>query len=114
MFFKSGSAGSEVRSQMRGGKGDTQLLYHVREGLPAKCRMLADIRLEPGSSIGYHIHEGETEIYLIKSGVARIMDDDTEVIAHPGDSVATHSGHGHSVESVGGEALVLTAVIILE
>ena len=40
------------------------------------------------------------------------MDDDVEVFVHPGDSMATFSGHGHSVENIGDTDLVLVAVII--
>ena len=51
-------------------------------------------------------------MFLFLEGEGRVMDDDTEVLVHPGDSMATFSGHGHSVESIGDTDLVLVAVII--
>ena len=46
------------------------------------------------------------------SGYARVRDDDDFHEMQPGDAMATFSGHGHAVESIGPGALVLVACII--
>ena len=102
---------TESRKQMRGGNG-TVLLSPISKELPANARLFSEIRLAPGSSIGYHVHENETELFLFLEGEGRVMDDDQEIFVHPGDSMATFSGHGHSVENIGTTDFVLAAVII--
>ena len=54
-------------------------------------------KLEPGSTIGYHIHDTSSEIIFILSGKADyIMDDSTE-IALPGQAHYCPKGHSHSM-----------------
>ena len=102
---------TQRREAMRGGNG-AALLTPASKELPANARLFSEIRLAPGASIGYHVHENETELFLFLEGEGRVMDDETEVLVHPGDSMAPFSGHGHSVESVGDTDLVLVAVIV--
>ena len=102
---------TETREHMRGGAG-AALLTPASKELPGNARLFSEIRLAPGASIGHHVHENETEMVLFLEGEGRVMDDDVEVFVHPGDSMATFSGHGHSVENVGDTDLVLVAVII--
>ena len=85
---------TETREHMRGGAG-AALLTPASKELPANARLFSEIRLAPGASIGHHVHENETEVFV-----------------HPGDSMGTFSGHGHSVENVGDTDLVLVAVIV--
>ena len=102
---------TQRREAMRGGNGAALLTPASRQS-PDNLRLFSEIRLAPGASIGYHVHENETELFLFLEGEGRVMDDETEVLVHPGDSMATFSGHGHSVESVGDTDLVLVAVIV--
>ena len=71
-------------------------------------------RLEPGCSIGYHVHEGEAELFYFVEGTGRVQDDDKIIDVKAGDSMATFSGHGHSVENTGDVDLVLVAAIVLD
>lgn len=103
----------ERKENMRGGEGVVELTPFSRE-LPHNARLFSEIRVKPGSSIGYHVHEGETEIFYFISGQGRVRDDDKVVDVSAGDSMATFSGHGHSVMCTGDEDLVMAAVIILE
>ena len=65
----------QVREKMRGGKGQVEILHIFRqEELKGKMRLLARLRLAPGSSIGYHVHEGEEEIFYILSGTGRVTE----------------------------------------
>ena len=102
-----------VREKMRGGEGSASLTALSAE-LPVKLRLFSQITLTPGSSIGYHVHEGETELFFFIQGAGRVMDDGVPVDVRAGDSMATPSGHGHSVENTGGIDLVFVAAIALD
>ena len=101
----------EVREHMRGGSGAAQLTGLSKE-LPGKMRLFSTIRLTPGSSIGYHVHEGETEMFYFLQGKGRVQDDEQFFDVAAGDSMATFSGHGHGVENTGDTDLVILAVIV--
>ena len=103
----------EVREQMRGGKLHAEITKLAGE-LPAAMRLFATIRLIPGASIGYHVHENETELFYFVSGSGKVMDDECEKAVKAGDSMLTFPGHGHAVENDGAEDLVLVAVIVKE
>ena len=68
--------------------------------------------LIPGASIGYHVHENETELFYFLEGNGRFQDDDRIFDISAGDSTATFSGHGHAVENTGDTNLVLLACIV--
>ena len=103
----------EVREHMRGGNGAAQLTGLSKE-LPGKMRLFSTIRLTPGSSIGYHVHEGETEMFYFLQGKGRVQDDEQFFDVSAGDSMATFSGHGHGVENTGDEDLLFVAAIVLD
>ena len=100
-----------VREFMRGGKKHVQLT-ELSQVLPEKMRMFNVLTLIPGASIGYHVHEGETEMFYFMEGNGRVQDDDQFLDVSAGDSMATLSGHGHSVENTGDTNLVILAAIV--
>lgn len=102
-----------IREFMRGGKEYVKQKT-LSNALPSHARMFAKLTLIPGASIGYHVHEGETELFYFVEGYGRVQDDDQFYDVGPGDSMATLSGHGHSVENTGSQDLVIIAVIILD
>ncbi len=104
----------EVRERMREGKGAVEI-FHVfrRQELHGKVRLFARMRLEKGCSIGYHLHDGEEEIFYILSGTGRVTDGSTVAEVGPGDAVLTSSGEGHSIENVGDAPLDILATILL-
>lgn len=111
MVMHSQDMKKDVRKEMRGGAGEAHLTALLSE-LPAHMRLFSTIRLARGSSIGYHVHENETELFYFVSGRARVQDDDRVYELGAGDAMATPSGHGHGVESIGEEDLVLVAAIV--
>lgn len=100
-----------IREYMRGGKEYVQLTALSNE-LPANARLFSVLTLIPGASIGYHVHENETELFYFAEGCARVQDDDQFFDVTAGDSMCTTNGHGHSVENTGDTDLVIVAVII--
>ena len=102
-----------VREFMRGGKKQVQLTKLVSQ-LPGNMRMFNVLTLIPGASIGYHVHENETELFYFLEGNGRVQDDDRFYDISAGDAMATPSGHGHSVENTGDTNLVILAAIVLD
>ncbi|NLG25547.1 MAG: cupin domain-containing protein [Clostridiales bacterium] len=100
----------EIREKMRGGSGLVKLTA-LSSRLHPHMRLFSELSLQPGESIGYHTHEGETEFYYFLSGSGRVSDDGEFFAVGAGDSMCTPSGHGHSVENVGDGELRFVAVI---
>ena len=102
----------EVREHMRDGDGSV-LIHHIVQGedLPANCRLIARITLEPGCSIGEHMHASEAEIYHILSGYAEMTDEGKAIQMQPGDTCVT-SNASHSIRCAGSEPVEFLATII--
>ena len=100
---------------MRGGKGVVAIERLLdEEQLDGKCRMYAKITLEPHASIGYHVHEGESETFFILSGEGSFNDNQKKTLpVKPGDATYTGSRRGHGIENTGAAELVMMALIIL-
>lgn len=68
-------------------------------------------RLEKGSSIGYHAHEGNAEIIYILRGKASIVYDGNEFEATAGQAHYCADGHSHSMTNNCDEVLEFFAVV---
>lgn len=99
-----------------GGEGVILFEYLLEEEqLKGMCRLYAKITMKPGSSLGYHVHEGESETYYILSGTGTYLNtkkEETEV--YRGDVTYTSSGEGHGIKNTGNENLVFMALIIYD
>ncbi len=104
----------EIREKMRGGNGNVKLqnIFNAEE-IMGKCRLFSQITLEPGCSIGSHVHDQEEEIYYILSGTGTVDDNGVIKNVGPGDAIKTGGGEFHSISNSGNVPLVLLAVIIL-
>jgi len=67
--------------------------------------------LESGASIGYHMHEDNSEIIYLLQGEGHVLYDDGEEILHPGQVHYCPKGHSHSLINRGKETLVFVAVV---
>jgi len=104
----------EVRERMRGGKGTVEILHIFRtEELKGKVRLFALMRLNRGCSIGYHVHEGEEEIFCVLSGTGLLTEQGVTEQVGPGDAVLTGAGGGHSLENQRDEPLEFLATILV-
>ncbi len=102
------------RSEMRGGKGEVSLGFSVGpenqiEG--SSFHMVATVDLDPGSSIGYHIHENDEEMYQVLSGNGLYSDNGRDVEIKRGDVMVCPRGEGHSITNTGDAPLIFLAVI---
>ena len=103
----------EERTAMRGGNGTVKMehIWKKGDGLNSNVRMYSKLILEPGTSIGYHVHENEEEIFFVVSGRAEVDDNGVKSVLETGDSIVTRGGEGHSIAALGDETLVVLAMI---
>lgn len=102
----------QFNEHMKGGTGTVEVIRVLDAGeYEGPLKLIAKLVLRPGSSLGYHTHEGEEEIIHVLSGTAAYKDDGTETTLHAGDSCICLSGHGHSIACAGEEPLTVYAVI---
>ncbi len=113
MIKKKNEFAPELRENMRDGNGTVKLTNFVTSAdLNEKGRLFGTIVLEPGCSIGYHVHAEDSELFYILKGKAKYNDNGTEVTVEAGDVTFTPAGTGHSIECVGDEAVELVALIV--
>ena len=107
----------EIRrvENMAGGKGHVIIKDLLGEKeLNGKCRMYAEVTVEPGCSLGYHEHHGESETFYILQGFGDFEDNGTVRQVKPGDVTFTPSGSGHAMVNTGVSNLIFMALIILD
>lgn len=100
------------RENFRGGEGKIYISYFVNEerSEPGALRIMR-ITIPPGSSIGYHQHVGEEEVYFILKGKGELNDNGKISEVKPGDMVLTRSGFYHGIKNIGDEPLELFAMV---
>jgi len=103
---------TEVKEKMRGGEGKVEFVHLVNCENEKNIRMLAELTLKPGCSIGSHSHENETEYFVILEGEGVVNDNGTEKPVKAGDVVVTGNGASHSLRNNGSVPLVLHAIIV--
>lgn len=77
-------------------------------------RVFGHTTVYPGSAIGYHVHEDESETYYILSGKASYNDNGTVRTVTAGDVTFTGAGEGHGIEAVGREPVEMIALILYD
>ena len=114
MIRRSREMETEVRERMRDGTGAVEIVHVFRsKELKGHTRLFARLRLPAGSSIGFHRHDGEEEIFYILSGRGEVSEGGPAGPVGPGDAVLTGGGGGHSISNSGPEPLELMAVILV-
>lgn len=114
MIRKGRDMETEVRERMRDGTGSVEILHVFRsKELKGRTRLFARLKLAAGSSIGFHRHDGEEEIFYILSGRGEVGEGGPTTTVGPGDAVLTGDGAGHSIVNAGPDPLELMAVILV-
>jgi len=115
MIKRNESYETQISENMRGGDGSVKIEHLLtKEELNNKGRLYAKITLEPGCSIGHHVHEGEMEAYHIISGTAEYDDNGETVTLNAGDTTHTPAGKGHAIKNTGTNPLIFIALILFE
>ena len=95
--------------------GDGQATFRHLKGaceMPDSCKLYAEITVYPGSSIGWHEHHGDSEIYYVLSGTAEYNDNGEIGTVTAGDVTICPTGTGHGIANKTDEVVELVAVIV--
>ena len=104
----------EIRKNARGGNGEVTFaaIWKPNSEMKSHTRMYTKLILEPGCSIGKHVHENEEEVFYVIQGVATYDDDGTIVKMYPGDGCICRNGQEHSIANRE-ESGTLTVVAVI-
>jgi mannose-6-phosphate isomerase-like protein (cupin superfamily) len=112
MVVKRSKMKTELKERMRDGDGTVTLVHFTDCSNEKNIRLLAELTLPPGASIGKHQHDAETEYFLVVSGNGVVDDNGVEKPISAGDSIITGGGAYHSVRNTGDVPLVMNAAIV--
>ncbi len=102
----------ETKVGMRGGQGEVRHVHLAEPASMRNARLLAEIELPEGASIGSHVHENETEYYIVLEGSGAVDEGSGEIEVGPGDVVTTGHGERHSIRNSGRGSLRFIACIV--
>lgn len=106
---------TRVGERVFGGEGTLHFLdLFEREETQKMTRIFSIITLEPGCSIGPHIHRGEVEIYYLLQGRAQVLDQGQWIDLAEGDGVFTPKDVEHGIRNPFHETARLLAVVLEE
>lgn len=96
-----------------GGNGEIYITHLLTQNeMVGQCSMFAKVVVPPGSSLGVHPHNGNTETYHILQGKALYTDNGETYEVKPGDTTFCADGDSHGIENIGEEDLIFMAIII--
>ena len=100
--------------RLREGEGFVHMtkLINVPEELCGKGRAFTRSILNPGCSIGYHVHETDSELYYILKGTAEYNNNGVPVTVTEGDLTICEPGTGHGLANRGTEPVEFIALIV--
>lgn len=96
----------KVIPAFKGGEKEVTTCMHTDEN-----GKIARFTLEPGASIGMHLHETSSEMIYVISGCGKALYDGGEESLQPGVCHYCPKGHSHSVINNGSEDLIFFAVV---
>ena len=99
------------RMAVRGGAGRAEGADYLKPGDMEGVEAAGRTMLEPGSSIGAHLHADTSELYLILEGHGTGILDGERFPVGPGDLFVVHRGHTHGLENGPGSRMVFLGVV---
>ena len=81
-------------------------------GISSNIGMFGHVSVNPGESVGYHVHTEEEELYYILSGEAEYDDNGKKIPISAGTLTYTPAGSGHGMTNTGKEPLCFIALEI--
>lgn len=113
MIRKAADCKKVYNEKMRGGNGTVEITnFATPEELNSKGRLFANITLNPGCGIGYHVHEAESELFYVMKGEVLYNDNGDEHVLSAGDVMICPAGSGHAIACNGEEIAEVCAVIV--
>lgn len=103
----------EEVNALRGGQGSVGIAHILEpKELKGKGRMFARMTLKPGTSIGFHQHEGDFDVYYILRGEGVYNDNGTAIPVKAGDTGMVEDGGSHGLENTGSTDLEIISVVL--
>jgi mannose-6-phosphate isomerase-like protein (cupin superfamily) len=114
MYVKKKELKARIVEHMMGGRGCFIIEDILApDQMKDKGRLFARGTLPPGSSVGRHAHDNDTEIcYFLSGKGVVILNDGTKVEISPGDCNIVGRGSTHEIINTGTENLEYIAVIL--
>ena len=97
-----------------GGKGETEerhILNDEKE-MYGKGWLFDHMVLQPGDSLGYHVHNNDNEVFYILSGTCEYDDNGSVSTLKAGDTAICNIGEGHGMVNTGDVPLEFIALIL--
>ena len=114
MFVKYNEMKPLLRDSFKGGEGggwSRFLLPPNSEIEGSSFSMIAENTLNPGASIGYHLHDEDDELFVIIEGEGMYREDNEDYLVARGDMMLLRKGHQHGLTNTSDVPLRLLAVI---
>jgi quercetin dioxygenase-like cupin family protein len=98
----------------QGGRGTIEIRHIIEpeDHNNPHLNMVARITIQPGAAVGFHSHEGLTEVIYILDGQA-LYNDGAERILKPGDAAVVYDQDRQSICCADNRPLTYLAVIAL-
>jgi mannose-6-phosphate isomerase-like protein (cupin superfamily) len=112
MYRKLESVEEKRTEKARGGEGNilTKSIF-LQNDFGSSVTHFLFVTIPPGSSVGFHEHSGDEEVYFILEGHGKVRDDEKEYNVGVYDTILTNSGHCHGIENTGQRELKMLALI---
>lgn len=113
MVVRSNGKQYTFNDNVRGGDGTVCFGGFIpNDSMPRHARVISEIKLENGCSIGSHQHADEYELFYILEGTATYDDNGAEVKLYPGDFSICRDGESHGIANRDGATVRLLAIVI--
>ena len=103
-----------IEEHFKGGDGEVFVKDLTAGKKPANVRICNEMVLLKNCSIGYHTHEGDSEIIYILSGEGLYRDGAQESRVRAGDTLICCGGESHSLRNERKQPLKYLAFIVKE
>lgn len=91
-----------VQNKCHGGDGSIVFReVFIDKDFKSSVEFLHETSIKPNSTIGYHKHLGNEEVYYVIEGQGLMTVDNEDKIVGPGDAVITSSGSSHGLKNIG-------------
>jgi mannose-6-phosphate isomerase-like protein (cupin superfamily) len=111
MIRRSREVAVEVKEGIRGGAGRAEAREYLRAGDLGGVLGMSVITLEPGATIGEHVHPATEELYFVLAGAGTGVLDSERFPVGPGDAYVVRAGPSHGLAAGGDGPLRFLAVL---
>lgn len=114
MLIRKGAFPVQVTEHFKGGEGCFRMEHILSaEQMGQSGRLFGWGTLEPGHSVGWHVHHGDMEVCCCVSGNGVVIEEDGAAKPfEPGDVNVVPDGCGHEIRNTGSAPLTYLAVVL--